>query len=143
MFLCAGIVEHSTHKRDIRDMGGLIKTMPLTAVTFLLCAFSVIGIPPLGGFLSKFMVIMGTVEANQIWVAGVALFIAVLTMFYLFRLFSAVFLGEAKRAIPEGTNSMLFVVVVLAVLSLLSGIFIAYPMKIVNVATLEIMKWLE
>jgi NADH:ubiquinone oxidoreductase subunit 5 (subunit L)/multisubunit Na+/H+ antiporter MnhA subunit len=143
LFLCAGIVEHSTHKRDIRDMGGLIKTMPLTAVTFLLCAFSVIGIPPLGGFFSKFMVIMGTVEANQIPVAGVALFVAVLTMFYLFRLFNAMFLGEAKSTSPEGTKSMLFVVVVLAGLSLLGGIFVAYPMKVVNVATLEIMKWLQ
>jgi formate hydrogenlyase subunit 3/multisubunit Na+/H+ antiporter MnhD subunit len=124
-------------------MGGLIKTMPLTAVTFLLCAFSVIGIPPLGGFFSKFMVIMGTVEANQIPVAGVALFVAVLTMFYLFRLFNAMFLGEAKSTSPEGTKSMLFVVVVLAGLSLLGGIFVAYPMKVVNVATLEIMKWLQ
>ena len=38
---------------------------------------------------------------------------------------------------------MLFVVVVLAVLSLLGGIFVAYPMKVVNVATLEMMKWLQ
>lgn len=143
LFLCAGIVEHNTHKRDIRELGGLIKTMPITAVTFLFCAFSVIGIPPFGGFFSKFMVIMGTVKANQIWVAALALFVAVLTMFYLFRLFNAIFLGESKLAIVEGTNSMLFVVVVLAVLSLAAGIFIAYPMKLVDIATTQITRWLQ
>ena len=83
LFLCAGIVIHATHKRDIREMGGLIKTMPVTAIAFLFCAFSVIGIPPFGGFFSKFLVIMGTVKAGQVWLAAVALFTAVLTMFYL------------------------------------------------------------
>lgn len=58
LFLCAGIVIHNTHKRDLRELGGLIKTMPITAITFILCAFSVIGIPPFGGFFSKFMVIL-------------------------------------------------------------------------------------
>ena len=47
-------------------MGGLIKTMPVTAVAFLLCAFSVMGIPPFGGFFSKFMVISGTVKAGHV-----------------------------------------------------------------------------
>ena len=51
LFLCAGIVIHATHERDIRKMGGMIKTMPWTAAAFIFCAFSVIGIPPFGGLL--------------------------------------------------------------------------------------------
>ena len=97
LFLCAGIVIHATHKRDIREMGGLIRTMPLTAFSFLFCAFSVIGIPPFGGFFSKFLVIMGTLNAGQTWLAAAALFTAVLTMVYLLKVFSMVFLGEAKE----------------------------------------------
>jgi len=143
LFLCAGIIIHATHKRDIREMGGLIKTMPITAVAFLLCAFSVIGIPPLGGFFSKFLVIMGTVKAGQIWVAGVALFTAVLTLFYLMRVFSLAFLGEAKAPAPEKTRGMVFVVALLAVLSLLGGFLIFYPMKLVDIATTSITWWLK
>jgi len=101
LFLCAGIVIHSTNKRDIREMGGLIKTMPITAISFLVCAFSVIGLPPLGGFFSKLLVIMGTIQANQIWIAALALFTAILTMYYLMRVFALVFLGELKVAAPE------------------------------------------
>ncbi|MDD5528399.1 MAG: NADH-quinone oxidoreductase subunit L [bacterium] len=145
LFLCAGIVEHNTHKRDIRELGGLIKTMPITAICFLLCALSVIGIPPFGGFFSKFMVIMGAVKAGQFWIAGLGLFIAVLTAVYLFRVFNMVFLGDYSKLdidIKEKTKSMLFVVIVLAGCSLLAGIFVNYPMKLVNVATSEITRWL-
>jgi NADH:ubiquinone oxidoreductase subunit 5 (subunit L)/multisubunit Na+/H+ antiporter MnhA subunit len=139
LFLCAGIVEHTTHRRNIKELGGLIKTMPITAVVFLLCAFSVMGIPPLGGFFSKFMVIQGTVAAGQPWLAAAALFTAILTVFYLFRLFSALFLGEPKTEAREGTPSMLMAVIGLAALSVLAGIFIRYPMEIVNTATLQIL----
>jgi len=143
LFLCAGIVIHSTHQRDIREMGGLIKTMPVTAVAFLLCAFSVIGIPPFGGFFSKFLVIMGTLQAGQVWLAGTALFTAVLTLFYLMRVFNMVFLGELKHPAPEATKSMVYVVAALAVLGLVAGVFVAYPMKIVNIATAQMSWWLR
>jgi len=143
LFLCAGIVIHATHCRDIRQMGGLIRTMPVTAVAFLLCAFSVIGIPPFGGFFSKFLVIMGTLQAGQVWLAGTALFTAVLTMFYLLKVFSMVFLGEAKQPAPEKTKSMVFVVAALAILSLAAGLLVAYPMKLVNIATAQMSWWLR
>jgi NADH:ubiquinone oxidoreductase subunit 5 (subunit L)/multisubunit Na+/H+ antiporter MnhA subunit len=88
------------------------------------------------------MVIVGAVKAGKIWIAALALFVAVLTMYYLFRVFSAVFLGEAKHTAKEATTSRVFVVVVLAILSLLGGIFVAYPMKLVNIASTEILRWM-
>jgi len=124
-------------------MGGLFKTMPVTALAFLVCSFSVIGIPPFGGFFSKFLVILGTVQAGHTWVAALALFTAVLTMYYLFKVFSLVFLGEAKHPAPERSKSMVFVVAVLAVLSLAAGLFVSFPMKLVNVATTQMSWWLR
>jgi proton-translocating NADH-quinone oxidoreductase chain N len=143
LFLCAGIVIHATHKRDIREMGGLIRTMPVTAFSFLFCAFSVIGIPPFGGFFSKFLVIMGTLNAGQTWLAAAALFTAVLTMVYLLKVFSLVFLGEAKEPAPEKTPGMVGVVAVLAGLSFAAGLLVSYPMKLVNIATTHISWWLK
>ncbi len=143
LFLCAGIAIHATHKRDVHDMGGLIKTMPVTAAAFLLCAFSVIGIPPFGGFFSKFLVIMGVVKAGQTAVAAAALFTAVLTMFYLLRTFALVFLGPVKIAAPEKTRSMVFVVALLAVLSLAAGILVSYPAQLTAAATASISGWLR
>jgi proton-translocating NADH-quinone oxidoreductase chain N len=143
LFLCAGIVIHATHKRDIREMGGLIRTMPITAIAFLFCALSVIGIPPFGGFFSKFLVIMGTINAGQIWLAAIALFTAILTTFYLLKAFSQVFLGELKEPAREKTPSMVGVVATLAFLSLAAGLLVSYPMKFANVVTSGISWWLK
>jgi NADH:ubiquinone oxidoreductase subunit 5 (subunit L)/multisubunit Na+/H+ antiporter MnhA subunit len=64
-------------------------------------------------------------------------------MYYLFKVFSLVFLGELKRPAPEKTKSMVLVVAVLAFLSLAAGLFVAYPMKLVNIATTEMSWWLR
>jgi NADH:ubiquinone oxidoreductase subunit 5 (subunit L)/multisubunit Na+/H+ antiporter MnhA subunit len=124
LFLCAGLVEHSAHTKDIRKMGGLIKTMPFTAVAFLLCAFSVMGIPPFGGFFSKYMVMAGAAGAN-LGVTIVFMVGAFMTIIYLFRVFNMVFLGEAKtESHREGTPIMVASVTLLGALSILSGLFI-------------------
>jgi NADH:ubiquinone oxidoreductase subunit 5 (subunit L)/multisubunit Na+/H+ antiporter MnhA subunit len=99
--------------------------MPVTAFSFLFCALSVMGIPPFGGFFSKYMVISGAVQGGQLAVALVFLVGAVLTILYLFRVFNRVFLGEAKSSGREGSRVMVACVALLAVLALVSGIFIA------------------
>lgn len=133
LFLCAGVVEHSVHTKDIRQMGGLYKSMPITAVCFAMCAFSVMGLPPFGGFFAKYMVINGAVEANSPWIAAVFLFGAVLTIIYLLRVFIQVFFGEPKcELVKEGSWEMLTSIVLFAALSVLAGIFINIPSEIVS-----------
>ncbi|MFA5139895.1 MAG: NADH-quinone oxidoreductase subunit L [Elusimicrobiota bacterium] len=128
LFLCAGIIEHGAHTKDITKMGGLFRTMPVTAVSFAFCALSVMGIPPFGGFFSKFMVFEGAIAADQPRIAGFFLFGAVLTLVYLMRLFYAVFLGEERgHAEHEGSTSMVLSVASLGALSLLLGLAIFYP----------------
>jgi NADH:ubiquinone oxidoreductase subunit 5 (subunit L)/multisubunit Na+/H+ antiporter MnhA subunit len=127
LFLCAGIVEQNTKIRNITKLGGLISGMPITAFSFLFCAFSVMGVPPFGGFFSKYMVFAGAVEAGQLWIAFVFLAGAVLTILYLFRAFNSVFLGETRLPqAKEASPLMVFSVAVLGLLSLFSGIFINF-----------------
>lgn len=135
LFLCAGIVEQKTHTKDIRQLGGLISTMPVTAVAFIACALSVMGIPPLGGFFAKYMVINGAVNAGQPWIAAVFVLGAVLTVIYLLRLFVMVFMGDFKggHELPkEGSKTMVASVVTLAALSVLGGLLIAFPSAFVQ-----------
>ena len=131
LFLCAGIIEQNAGTRDITKLGGLISGMPFTAVAFLLCAFSVMGIPPLGGFFSKYMVISGAIHSGQTAIAVIFLAGAVLTIIYLFRVFSMIFLGEPSASlaanIREGSRIMVVSVGILAVLSLAAGIFFQFP----------------
>ena len=141
LFLCAGIVEQNTHTKDVTRMGGLISTMPITAVSFILCAFSVMGIPPLGGFFSKYMVITGAVSGGHMLIAMTFLLGAVLTILYLFRVFVLVFLGESRLAaasVPrEKSRLMVFSVALLALLSIAGGVFINWPANFVKATVIE------
>lgn len=142
LFLCAGVVEQRTHEKDIRKLGGLMKTMPITGLSFLLCAFSIMGVPPFGGFFSKYMVLTSAVGAGQIWVSLTFMFGACLTIIYLFRVFSMTFLGEfrgAHEAPAEGSPVMVYSVATLAVLALASGIFIYYPSVFVKDAVQQML----
>lgn len=128
LFLCAGIVEQNTHTKDITRMGGLAVTMPVTAVSFFVCALSVMGVPPFGGFFSKYMVFSGAINTGHSWIAATFMIGAFLTIIYLFRIFNLVFLGESKTApASEGSPIMVFSVALLAAASLIGGIYIRYP----------------
>ena len=100
------------------------------------------GIPPFGGFFSKYMIISGTFQSGHLIIAATFLFGALLTILYLFRAFNLVFLGERKNpslSVKEGSSLMLFCVASFAVLSLLGGIFIAFPNQIAQITAQQIM----
>jgi NADH:ubiquinone oxidoreductase subunit 5 (subunit L)/multisubunit Na+/H+ antiporter MnhA subunit len=138
LFLCAGIIEQNTHTKDITKLGGLIKTMPVTAFSFILCAFSIMGIPPFGGFFSKFMVMTAAVQSGRIALALVFLSGAFMTIIYLFRLFNTVFMGEAGQSqAKEGSPLMVLCVLALGILSLLGGIFINLPAQFVQQTVIQ------
>lgn len=135
LFLCCGIVEHNCHTKDMNKISGLIRTMPCTAVAFILCAFSVMGIPPFSGFFAKYMVIEGAVDAGQIWIAAVFILGAVMTVMYLTRLFVKVFLGpqsfpEAKEHSPVMAASVL----ALGIFALLLGLLIYFPSSLAELS---------
>ncbi|OGS06684.1 MAG: hypothetical protein A2270_05315 [Elusimicrobia bacterium RIFOXYA12_FULL_51_18] len=144
LFLCAGIVEQNTHNKDITKMGGLIKTMPITAVAFALCSLSVMGIPPFGGFFSKFLVFKGAAQHGSILVLIIFLAGAMMTLLYLVRLFYLVFLGEDKASNPrEGSATMVGSVLALALIGLALGAFIYYPSLYVDMLTTQLGVGLE
>ncbi|NVN93060.1 MAG: NADH-quinone oxidoreductase subunit L, partial [Desulfuromonadales bacterium] len=141
LFLCAGVVEQKLHVKDITKLGGLIKTMPITAVSFLLCAFSVMGIPPFGGFFSKYMVISGAIKSGHYLLSALFVLGAFLTMVYLFRIFAMIFLGEAKtEPVAEGAPVMVGSVAALAFLSIAGGILINYPSEYVQSTVHQILR---
>ena len=134
LFLAAGIVEHSTHTKDIRQLGGLVRSLPATTIAFACCAFSVMGLPPFGGFFAKYMVINATLLSEQLWLSWIFLLGSLLTVIYLTRVFVKVFFGQTTHPhIHEGTWEMVGGVTLLAALSLLFGIFINLPASFVTI----------
>ncbi|MDR0291633.1 MAG: hypothetical protein LBI01_02425 [Elusimicrobium sp.] len=129
LFLCAGIIEHKAHTKDITAMGGLYKVMPFTGLAFALCALSVAGIPPLGGFFGKFMVLQSALTQGYGFIFFMFLVAACFTAVYLLRTFHLVFLGAPQHewAAGEGSFQTVFSVTLLGVLALLSALLISFP----------------
>ena len=132
LFLGAGSVIHSMHEQqDIRHYGGLKKYMPLTYGTFLVAAVAISGIPPLSGFFSKDEILWYSYSNLGIvfWLIG--LITALMTAFYMFRLYFMTFEGKEKfdhhKVHPhESPKVMTMPLIVLAVLSAIGG-FIGIP----------------
>ncbi|NML19281.1 NADH-quinone oxidoreductase subunit L [Pseudoflavitalea sp. G-6-1-2] len=132
LFLGAGSVIHAMHhEQDIRNMGGLKKKLPITHLTFLIGCIAIAGIPPFSGFFSKDEILAAAYANNPIyWYLGVAG--ALMTAFYMFRLYATTFLGqfrgteEQKHHLHESPLSMTFPLIVLAILAALAG-FVGVP----------------
>jgi NADH-quinone oxidoreductase subunit L len=131
LFLGAGSVIHSMHEeQNIQHFGGLKKYMPQTYFTFLIAALAISGIPPLSGFFSKDDILLNTYANGQyiLWFIGFAT--AILTAFYIFRLYFLTFEGKerfgSQKHPHESPKLMTIPLIVLAILSAIGG-FIGIP----------------
>ncbi|MBD3271787.1 MAG: hypothetical protein GF384_04525, partial [Elusimicrobia bacterium] len=86
LFLAAGSVLFVLHTRDIRQMGGLAKRMPVTAILFFSGIVSLSGIPPFSGFFSKHASILYICTGSSPLICGIILTTVFITSIYIFRL---------------------------------------------------------
>ncbi len=128
LFLGSGSVIHAMGGvQDIRQMGGLSGKLKVTFITFLIGCIAIAGIPPFSGFFSKDAILLSAFEKNPV-MYGVALFTALLTAFYMFRLLFVTFTGsfrgteEQKHHLHESPAAMTIPLVILAVLSIIGGL---------------------
>jgi NADH-quinone oxidoreductase subunit L len=125
LFLGAGSVIHAMHhEQDIWKMGALRGKLPTTWKTFLIGTLALSGIWPLSGFYSKDSILAQAAEHKPILFA-VAVFVAALTAFYMFRLLFVVFFGPAKTDgaahAHESPRVMTIPLIVLAFFSVVGG----------------------
>jgi len=127
LFLGAGSVIHAMHhEQDIWKMGALRKKMPVTYWTFLVGTLALCGVPPFSGFYSKDAILAQALHAQNYPLFVLAALVAVLTTFYMFRLFFVAFLGEPKAHESEHAHEspavMIWPLRILAVASIAGGL---------------------
>jgi NADH-quinone oxidoreductase subunit L len=99
LFLGSGAVIHALHgEQDLRNMGGLKKTLPITYWTFLIGTLAIAGVPLLSGFFSKDEILAQTFFHGHTVLWAVAVLTAFLTATYMFRLLYMAFFGERRAA---------------------------------------------
>ncbi len=145
LFLGAGAVIHALHdEQDIQKMGGLRKALPITYRTFLLGAIAIAGIFPFSGFFSKDEILWKAFSGGHVVLWGVGFLGAALTAFYMFRLVSLTFGGEARwghdKHPHEAPATMTIPLIVLAALSVVGGV-VGIPASLGGGNAIE--HWLE
>lgn len=132
LFLGSGSVIHAMGgEQDIRKMGGLSKHMKITNATFLIGCLAIAGIPGLSGFFSKDEILASAFAHNQAiyWLGLIA---AMMTAFYMFRLYTLTFTGtfrgtkEQEHHLHESPAAITIPLVLLAILSIVGG-YIGLP----------------
>jgi multicomponent Na+:H+ antiporter subunit D len=132
LFLNSGSVQQATGTRNLDEMGGLAKRMPFTAGTNLVGSLSIAGVPPLGGFWSKLLIIMALVQASEWPLAVIAVLASVLTLWYYLLIQRKAFFGklnERWKDVREAPFWMTTASVVLALLVIGAGILFAAVLR--------------
>ncbi|VGO20614.1 proton-conducting transporter transmembrane domain-containing protein [Pontiella sulfatireligans] len=108
IFLNSGAIMHAVHTRDMNRMGGLAKSMPVTAGLFLFGAVAICGLPPLNGFASEWLIYLGLFHSvgagsSTVWPVGVAAValavIGALALACFVKIYCVVFLGTPRHPV--------------------------------------------
>ncbi|MCX5665581.1 MAG: proton-conducting transporter membrane subunit [Candidatus Omnitrophica bacterium] len=124
LFLNAGAIESSMGTRDLRKMTGVLARSPVIGYTNLIGAMSISGIPPLGGFWSKIIIIFACIQADRPVLAFIAIAVSILTLGYYFKAVTPVLFGSKGTHLDNKskpiTVTMAVPMVILAILSVVS-----------------------
>jgi multicomponent Na+:H+ antiporter subunit D len=100
LFFCAGAILITTHKTRISEMHGIGRRMPWTMAAFTVGALSMIGVPPTGGFISKWYILLGAIDVQQLFAVGVIITSTLLNAAYFLPIVYAAFF-RSPESNPE------------------------------------------
>ncbi len=136
LFFCAGAILVAAHKSKISEMRGLGRQMPITMAAFFIASLSIIGVPPTGGTWSKWYLLMGTIEAEQLFLMGILMISSLLNIAYLLPIpfhafFSADKMSSSSAGIKEAPLPSL---IALCITAIGCVILFVYPQPLFELA---------
>ena len=140
LFFCAGAIFIATHKKYISEMSGLGRTMPFTFGAFAVASLSMIGAPPVAGFVTKWYLLVGSMEAHQVGILLILIASTVLNVGYFAPVTYQAFFGprpsgEVETGIREAPLSMLIPILIAVTVSVIIGIYPNFMMQFVKMVT--------
>jgi multicomponent Na+:H+ antiporter subunit D len=123
LFLNAGALEYTLGTRDLKEMGGLAKSMPVTSATSFIASMSISGIPPFNGFFSKLIIIIAAIMAKFYLLAVLAVIVSIITLASFLKFQRYAFYDKSEGGnIPKAKEvpfPMIFSMVILSIICLL------------------------
>lgn len=146
LFLLVGMLYDRRHTKMIADFGGLAKVVPLYAGFFLFTAFASIGLPGLNGFVGEFLVLIGSYATLPVF-AIIAAAGVILAAIYLLWAYERVFTGpvtdEANENVRDLNLREILILVPLAALILLLGVYPKFALDIIEPSTEAVLDRVE
>ncbi len=130
MFFVAGSIERKTGKRNISEMAGIGYKMPFTMAAFTLVSLGFIGVPLLAGFITKWYISLGALEAHKPFFVGVLLLSALLNASYWLPIVYIAYFKKPEDGITEKDEarpSLLYPCIICALYAILLGTFVEIP----------------
>lgn len=142
LFFCAGSIYCASHRKKISDLSGIGRRLPWTMAAFFIGSLGMIGIPPTGGFISKWYLVVGSVEAKEMVFLAVLLISALLNAAYFLPITYTAFFEKEKppddpHLVPvDDIREIPMVAVPLLITALLSLALGMYPEYFLTLARL-------
>ncbi|WP_119393597.1 Na+/H+ antiporter subunit D [Salinibius halmophilus] len=139
LFLISGMTHLLQNTYQLKSMGGLYRERPFLAALFLIPAMSLAGLPPLSGFFAKYLVIEAGIVSQQWLATGVALFVGLLTLYSMIKIWAEAFWKAKPETLSETVKLPLWGVVPIALMAIMTLIigFAAEPFILLSQATAE------
>jgi len=141
-FLSIAAVSRVTGTTKMSELGGIIHKMPITYIVYLVAIISMAGIPPMGGFISKWLIFQAVIDRGMIFVAIAAFFGSIGSFLYVFRPLAALFLGQElpqfKLTVKEAPILMLVPMIILTLLNIYTGVFPNTILRFTNKVLVEL-----
>lgn len=139
LFFCAGAIYVTAHKKYISELDGLGRVMPWTFGAFAIASLSMIGAPPVAGFITKWNLLVGSVEAHQIGILLILIASTILNAAYFAPITYRAFFGKRNSTQPvqikEAPLSMLIPIIIACFMSVLIGIYPNFMLQFVKMVT--------
>jgi multicomponent Na+:H+ antiporter subunit D len=106
LFFCAGNIAETLGKHRVSELDGIGRRMPWTMAAFTAAALAIIGVPPLAGFISKWYLALGGVQAGHPWVLAVLIASSLLNAAYFLPIVHAAWFKPPNEEWPEKTGRL-------------------------------------
>ena len=103
LFYTSGALKYKYGIHNTTELGQVYRDMPMTALTMVICALSMVGLPPFAGFFSKWYLALGAIQNGQYVFVAVLILSSLLSAIYFFRIFEKMFMGERTVGAAAGT----------------------------------------
>ncbi len=138
LFFCAGSIYVASGLRNVSELSGIGRKMPITMLSFAIATLTMIGLPPGAGFISKWYLALGTVEANQLGLLFVLLFSSILNAAYFLPVVYKAFFEEPNGEVDGVREVSPFVYVPLLLTAIASVAIFFYPDYFLQLAKLAL-----